>query len=284
MKNKTLLLNPSSRNGKGRKNWKYFLGQGSKKIITKNKKHLIDSAIMSDSETIVAVGGDGTINLVINGIMKSPNKKALGVLYSGTSPDFCKFHKIPVTPQEALNVLKCDRRKLIDIMKITYTKDNSTAYFASSCNIGVGAQMADIANKIRKFFGDKLGTLIAALVTVCFTKPFKTKINVDGREFEFSKVYHIMVFKNNFVASGLYVGLNTKPDDGKIYVLVIKNSILKFIFGLYNGKIPKDVFLTEGNKVFVEPEPCKKIEYDGDSHDYTPVVIECLNKVLELVK
>ena len=99
MSNKTLLMNPSSKSGKGKKNWKYFLEQDFNKIITKSEGYAIQSVLESQSETVVAVGGDGTINLVINGIMKSDRKKTLGVLYSGTSPDFCDFADVPYSKE-----------------------------------------------------------------------------------------------------------------------------------------------------------------------------------------
>lgn len=284
MKNKTLLSNPSSRGGKGKKNWKYFLGHGCHEIVTESGQHIIKCAIAAESETIVAVGGDGTINLAINGIMNSKKKKALGVLYSGTSPDFCKFHKIPIDPQESLDVLKRDNRELIDIMKITYPKDNLTAYFASSCNIGLGAQMADISNKIRKICGDFMGTLIAAFITISCAKYFKAVIDLDGEKFEFDDVGHIIALKNNFIVSGLHLNIEIKPDDGKICILIIKRPLLKALFALYNGKIPKNAFLKYGKKVRIEVTPHKKTEFDGDSYQKTPVVIECLEKSLEVIK
>lgn len=284
MKNKTLILNPSSRGGKGKKNWKYFLGQGCEEIITKDGQHIIQCAIKAENETIVAVGGDGTINLTINGIMNSEKKKTLGVLYSGTSPDFCKFHNIPTDPQESIQILKRDNRKNVDVMKVTYPKDNTVAYFASSCNIGLGAQMADIANKIRRFTGDTLGTLIAAVITITTTTPFKALINIDGEEFQLDDVYHVMTIKNNYIASGLYLDIDVKPDDGKLCVLVIKKPLLKALFGLYSGKVPEGAFLKYGKKAYIELIHPKKIEFDGDSHGETPVIIECLEKSLELIK
>lgn len=284
MKNKTLLLNPSSRGGKGKRNWKYFLGQGCQEIITENGQHIVQCAITAENETVVAVGGDGTINLTINGIMNSDKKKTLGVLYSGTSPDFCKFHNIPITPQESIQVLMRDNREHVDVMKVTYPKDNSTAYFASSCNIGLGGQMADIANKIRRFTGDILGTLIAAFIAIRTAKPFKAVINIDGEEFQFDDVYHVMTIKNNYIASGLYLDIDIKPNGGKLCVLVIKKPLLKTLFGLYSGKVPKGAFLKYGKKAYIELTHPKNIEFDGDSHGETPVIIECLEKSLELIK
>ncbi|MDD3436805.1 MAG: diacylglycerol kinase family protein [Candidatus Gastranaerophilales bacterium] len=284
MSDKTLLLNPSSKSGKGKKNWEYFLKQDFNEIVTNSEEHTIQSVIEADSETMVAVGGDGTINLVINGIMKSDKKKALGVLYSGTSPDFCKFHKIPINPKEALDVLNRANRELVDVMKITYLKDNSVAYFGSSCNIGLGAQIADISNKIRRFFGDLLGTLIAAIFAIISAKPFKALINIDGEKFELDNIYHVIVLKNNFIASGIHLNIETKTDDGKIYVLAIRKPLLKSLTGLYDGKIPQGAFLKCGKKVFVETTPKQKTEFDGDSKAETPVMIECLEKSLEIIK
>lgn len=284
MNNKTLLLNPSSKSGKCKKNWKYFIGQGYHEIITKSGQHLLESAINSNDEAIVAVGGDGTINLSLNGIMNSKKKKTLGVLYAGRSPDFCKFHKIPTKPQESIKILKRDKHELVDVMKLTYLRDNSIAYFASSCNIGLGAQMADIANKIRRFTGDILGTLIAAFITISFVKPFKALIDIDGEKLQFDKIYHIAIIKNNYIASGLYLDIEAKPDDGRFYVLVIKKYLLKSLLGLYRGKIPKGAFLKNCKKVYIEIIPDKKIEFDGDSHGKTPIIVECLKKSLELIK
>lgn len=284
MKNTTLLLNPSSKGGKGKKNWKHFLGKGCQEIITKNGQHIVQCAIIAENETIVAVGGDGTINLTINGIMNSEKKKTLGVLYSGTSPDFCKFHNIPIDPKESIQVLKRNNRKNVDVMKVTYSKDNTVAYFASSCNIGLGGQMADIANKIRRFTGDILGTLIAALITIFNAKPFKAQINIDGEEFQFNDVYHIMTIKNNYIASGLYLDIDVKPDDGRLCILVIKSPLLKTLFGLYSGKVPEGAFFKYGKKAYIELAHPKNIEFDGDSHGETPVIIECLERALELIK
>lgn len=284
MQNRTLLLNPNSKSGKSKKKWKYFLGQGFDEIITNNEQYAIKKIIESDNEITVAAGGDGTINYAINGIMNSKKKKALGVFYLGTSPDFCKFYKTPINPKEALNVLNNNNREPIDIMKVTYVKNGSKAYFASSCNIGVGAQIADIANKIRKFLGEYLGTFIAALIAICCTKSFQAIINLDGAKFEFNCVYHIIVFKNNFIASGIHLNPETKPDDGKICVVVFEKPLLKILIGLYNGKIPKGTFLRYGKKVCIGTEPYKKIEFDGDPHGETPITIECLEKALELIK
>lgn len=144
--------------------------------------------------------------------------------------------------------------------------------------------MADIANKIRRFTGDILGTLIAAFITIGTAKPFKAIINIDCEEFQLDDVYHVMTIKNNYIASGLYLDIDVKPDDGKLCVLVLKKPLLKALFGLYSGKVPKGAFLKYGKKVYIELTSPKMIEFDGDSHGETPVLIECLEKSLELIK
>ncbi|GHU12970.1 putative lipid kinase BmrU [Alphaproteobacteria bacterium] len=280
----TLVLNPSSRNYRGKDNWKFFLNRGMKEIVSKSAEDLLDAVITDENDVAVAVGGDGTINLVINGIMKSPQKKKLGVLYSGTSPDFCKFHAIPTEPEKSILVLLANRSVHIDIAKLSYDDSGEICYFASSCNIGIGATIANISNKIRKYFGDFLGTCLAALISIVMSKPFRAEVIIDGEVVNFDEVKHIAVMKNNFLASGLHFDLDSKSDDGTLHVIVIKKISLGTFLNAYNGKIPPNAYVKKCRTVEIKTTPSQQIEYDGDSYDYTPIKIECLQKALELIK
>lgn len=286
MKDKTvLIMNPTSKNGRGKKNWKYF--EEFESIVTTSRENAIETVINSDKEIIVAVGGDGTINQCVNGIMKSDNDKALGVLYSGTSPDFCKFHGIPYKPQKAVEILKNGKPDDVDVCKIT-TKNEEECYFSSSCNIGLGAKVAGTSNKIRKYFGDFLGTLIALIYSLITAQTFDAVIKTETEEQTFKNLYHLFILKNNYVASGLKFGIDCKADDGKIYIIPIFKenpfSVIKKVIGLYNGAFHGNMIM-ECDKVFVETVPKQYLEFDGDSYSMTtPITVECLRKGLRLIK
>ena len=286
MKDKiVLIMNPTSKNGMGKKNWKYF--NEFERIVTTSRENAIESVIYSDKEIIVAVGGDGTINQCVNGIMKSASNKVLGVLYSGTSPDFCKFHGIPYKPKEAVKVLKKCKPANVDICKIT-TENGEEFYFSSSCNIGLGAKVAGTSNKIRKYFGDFWGTLIALIYSFITAKAFDAEVKINNEVKEFKNLYHLFVLKNNYVASGLKFGIDCKADDGKIYIIPIFKensfSVIKKVIELYKGAFHGNMIM-ECYKVFIETEPKQYLEFDGDNYPITtPIIVECLHKGLRLIK
>ena len=280
-----LIMNPTSKNGKGKKNWQYF--EEFEKIITSSRENAIETVITSDKEVIVAVGGDGTINQCVNGIMKSGKDKVLGVLYSGTSPDFCKFHGIPFTPKEAVEVLKKEEIHEVDVCKII-TENGEESFFSSSCNVGLGAKVAGTSNKIRKYFGDFLGTLIALIYSLLTVQTFDAVIKTETAEQTFKDLYHLFILKNNYIASGLRFGIDCKANDGKIYVIPIFKenplSIIKKVVGLYKGTF-HDKMIVECEKVFVETKPKQYLEFDGDNYSMTtPITVVCLQRALRLIK
>ena len=101
-----LIQNPGSRSGRGRSLWEPWTrglleaGVPFNTVVTKAPGHARRLAREKVGyDTVVAVGGDGTINEVMDGILTSRRPhRAMGVLYAGTSPDFCRFHGIPTRP------------------------------------------------------------------------------------------------------------------------------------------------------------------------------------------
>ncbi|MBQ9245895.1 hypothetical protein IJ182_06490 [bacterium] len=287
-KNDILLIkNPVSRSRKGKKNWKYFSDFDG--IITKSRENAIDIVSSTNKKVIAAVGGDGTINQCVNGIMNTGGEKILSVLYSGTSPDFCKFHNIPINPNEAVKILKEGNIKEVDVCSLT-TKDNKNYWFSSGSNIGLGVKVAGTSNKIRWLFGDFLGTLIALIYAISSSKPFNAKVKINNEEKELNNIWHLFVIKNNHIASGLKLNVNNTDDNGIIYVVSIKNdnikNLIKNIVALYKGNINKENIVGFGNEVYIETNPNQYIEFDGDAYYSitTPITIKCHRKALKLIK
>lgn len=280
-----IIVNPKSNSGKSKKMWRFWqahLPNHEAIIISQNDN--IDEMTRNSSSDVVAVGGDGTINRVINGILKSGNNNSLGVLYSGTSPDFCLFNNIPLSPQKALNCLLENNKHLIDIIKINQD------YAACSINIGLGANVADYANRWRKYFGDKLGTALGVIKAIISMNPFKCNFEIDNESFIFKDVNHIFVVKNPYIASGLKLNLDLKPSDGKMFVVIMHGfsriSLLKNINSLYKGDIVKhpNLFIKECLDIEILPECIQKLEFDGDSYPSSNIYkIKLLPKKLSLI-
>ncbi|TYQ14567.1 UNVERIFIED_CONTAM: diacylglycerol kinase family enzyme [Acetivibrio alkalicellulosi] len=314
------ILNPGSKGGTSKKTFKKIFDLLNKASINYEYKitnSLEDAFLLSKSaniegyDVIVAVGGDGTINRVLSGFYNEDGSKIsnakMGVIYTGTSPDFCKSYNIPIKTEKAIEVILDNKSKRIQIGKIVLAKefkmeyedkliDNSsnfkTCYFACCANIGLGAQLARRANSgIRGVLGDYIGTFTALIKTLLCYKPCHFQIITDGNHEKIKRVHNISIGRTFYIASGIKVKNSVKQGDGLFYRLTLKNmglkDVLSVIQRVYGGKeIVNNRVLTLdyikkieicGNKV--NPE----VEFDGDPAGFLPCAIEIAKGQLDIV-
>ena len=299
----TLIANPSSRSGRGKRLWDAWLNV----LQERDAPHsLRETASRTDCETtaglacrysssVVAVGGDGTINAVINGLLRAGRESAvppLGVLYAGTSPDFCRFHGIPTDEEGAMDALLAGGSRLVDAAAVAFTGPQGEAaegYFACGCHIGLGSATASFANAWRKILGDRCGTGIGLIQAMLRHRPFACRIIADGEDMEFERANHVMILKNPHIASGLRVDLALEPDDGGLVVIVVhghsRAGLLRLLPMLYSGTLAEKsgVSMLRCASARVETDPPQPVEFDGDPQGTGPVSVKLLPKILPLI-
>lgn len=303
-----LILNPTSKSGKGKKRWEQIFDLLKKYEIdfevgeSTYSGHAIELAynatISQQYQVIVAVGGDGTINEVLNGICSAKDKihslPALGILYTGTSPDICKYHNIPLNMEKAIKLLKSERSKIVDIGEIEHIWHGkmTTRYFLCSANLGIGAAVASGSNSgLRKYFGDTIGTMISIIKSVIAHKNSDFKCIIDGESKIFPKTLNMTVGKNPLVASGYKVGVDIKDDDGKAYIFSINNfslpELLLNFHRIYTGTFHRH---RKNTLMFFNEFHCEnntdapQVEYDGDPQGYLPCSIRLFKNRLRIIK
>ncbi len=301
----TLIANPSSRSGAGKLLWEPWLTTLQDQSLPHD---LLESASRADCETtaglacrdssaVVAMGGDGTINAVINGMMRARALEEcalppLGVLYAGTSPDFCRFHGIPSEAGPAMDLLLAGGQRQVDVASIAFTGPEGEAvrgYFACGCHIGLGSATAAFANTWRKTLGDRCGTGLGLVQAMLRHKPFACRLFLDGEAMDFERANHIMILKNPHIASGLRVNLPLEPDDGSLIVLVLHNysrpGLLRLLPMLYSGALTQKsgVFMRRCRSVQVEANPVQPVEFDGDPQGTGAVSVRVLPRALPLI-
>lgn len=295
-----VIFNPGSRSGKAadmRGTWETCLQKSGIEYkfteTTGQGSAFRAAASPGNYDVVAAAGGDGTINEVIDGLCQSSREDiAFAVLYSGTSPDFCKFHKIPLIPEKAVASLISGRTAKIDIAEISHADNNGKkvlSHFGCSCNIGLGADIASYSNKVRKYLGDTLGTFTAALRSFIKNSPFDVELELDGEQYRMENVNNLTVLKNPHIASGLKLSLELQPDDGKLYVAAVKSKsrigLLKTLPGFYTGNAAysEDIFLKPCASVEIRTIENREIEFDGDPKGLAPVSIKILPEKLKLI-
>lgn len=139
-----VVVNPVSRGGKAMREGVWLvkhlsrLGVSHEAFFTDYPGHArnIVKRWIDSVDVVVAVGGDGTVNEVINGIMASGSDKALAVFPAGTADDFCHNVGISRNRKKALEVLLTDSSRPIDLMRY------NDRYAAVTLGVGVDAEVA----------------------------------------------------------------------------------------------------------------------------------------------
>ena len=306
MNHVVLILNPGSRGGRGRKRWSFWQEQLRRapgvKLECRETNDLADPrkivAEARHADTIVAVGGDGTINGVLTGLMDLPEPRpVMGVLYSGTSPDFCRFHAIPTDPVGSLATLLARRIRTVDTARVDYCDETGqphSASFGSSANIGIGARVARLANSWRPRLGDALGTGMALLSSLRGPHP-RLSVELDSdAPFHLPNCCNLTIAKNPFIASGLKFDATLSSDDGSLAVLGIYDRRIPSLLGLlpsfYAGRVSpgRGVLREQCRRARITTDaaptgaPCP-VEFDGDPHGFLPVTIEIQPRSLQLI-
>ena len=271
------------------------LGLDGAALLSDQPGHLIELVAQAAAEgarTVVAVGGDGTLNEVANGLLALPagDRPELAVIPFGTGMDFARSHRIPRKLDAAVEVARSGRTLAIDAGRVTFRAwDGSPgeAYFANIASAGMSGAVARQANVTSKALGGRI-SFFTALVRV-FATWRNTELEVEaGGERRTGKMTNLIVANGRYQGGGMLIAPDAEPDDGLFDVLVI-GDITKRDFVLNVGKIYRGTHLShpkiellKSSTVSVDAEVALPIELDGEQPGTTPARFEVLPRALRL--
>ena len=173
-------------------------------------------------EFIVSVGGDGTVNEIVNGIMKSKHSPALGIIPLGWANDFIKSTGIPSDIIKACEIIIKGKTKKIDVGLI-----NNQICFANICGIGFDAEVAHLANQLKNRHPNwnTLSAYVYVFATIKkLLSPFSyhnVKIKIDGQETQ-SKILFMAVGNGKIYGGRFKITPEAILDDGFLEVCTVE--------------------------------------------------------------
>ena len=263
--------------------------------FTEGAGHAVEiarAAACDGYKNIVAVGGDGTVNEVANGILSTvnPGDISLGIISTGTGSDFIRSVGIPRDYDSACASLTGQRRVVVDVGVVEYQSDGQRLqrFFVNGAGVGFDAAVVAATSRFPKYFGGTipyLGGLFRSLLSYR-NKPVELRTE-DG--VESARVLTVVVANGSYFGGGMYVAPQARLDDGLLDVLTIgdfgKLELLKCLSMVYKGTHighPK-VSLSKARSVTIESAETVFVHADGELPGTCPASFRLLPAALNIM-
>lgn len=299
-----VLVNPAAGGGKAGRDWEIIEALLIKHgilhdpVFTNRRLHamiLTRAKIEAGYSRIIVVGGDGTMNEVINGLFAQKrmptNEVMLGMISVGTGNDWGKMFNIPSDYEEAILTIKSQKTFVQDAGMVKYCRSNKTwqRYFINIAGMGFGARVAIKANA-KKEQGKSSPSLymITLLTSLLSYRSINTIIEIDGTTFK-RKVFNLNIGIGKYNGGGMNQIPDAIADDGLYSITLIKKMgkirIIANIKKLYNGKITrhKKVESYTGKVINIESPSLLLLETDGETLGHSPMEFQIIPRSVKVI-
>jgi diacylglycerol kinase (ATP) len=293
------LVNPAAANGSTGRRWPEIAHQAAgaglegDALLSERRGHLGElarEAALNGSRLLVVVGGDGSINEVVNGLAGIDNPPAVALIPRGTGGDFVRTFGIPDDIAAAARVAMNGETQTIDLGRVSYRSWDGTdgsALFANVASAGMSGAIAQRANDTSKALGAKASYLWATFAVFAGWSAVETRLTVDD-EVRSGRMFDVVVANGRFFGGGMKMCPAAVPGDGLLDVVTIgdvtKRDLVMTMPKIYRGTHlphPKAEAL-RGRVVTVETDEPVPVELDGEQPGTTPARFEVLPGALRL--
>ena len=279
----TTIINPRARNGrvgKARNRIRRLFdskGIEGPMVFTEGPGHAIDLAreAAGSSTIVVAVGGDGTIHEVANGLIQSGSDVGLGIIPFGTGNDFVKMTGTPKNLESAIKILVRAKRKEVDYGSLSYLSEREEGhrFFVNTAGIGFDAEVGLRASSFKMLPG--FTAYLAALIgTLHHSNRSDSHVEVhgaDGASSFYSGPMLLGTFGNGQYSGGIFrLTPKASIEDGWLDVGVIEHmpvrNILKHVPKVLSGRHTRltEFHSTRTRRATINVDPGLPLHADGE--------------------
>ncbi len=257
-------------------------------IIARNK-------IKEGYARIIVVGGDGTMNEVINGLFSQGHIQTaevmLGMISVGTGNDWARMFNIPRGYDEAVRTIKEQRTFIQDAGLVQYHKNGKVwnRYFINIAGMGFGARVVERSNRMKdKGKSSSLLYFYNMFASLLGYKAQEADIEIDGKSFN-RNIFAVNVGICKYNGGGMIQVPHAVADDGLYSITLIKKigklNLLANMKRLYNGKIVNHsrVETYMGQSIQIAGSRKLEIETDGETLGQGPASFKIIPKSVQVI-
>lgn len=243
---------------------------------------IVERYVKDDIYRVYSVGGDGTLNEVLNGIVGS--NSCIAVIPGGSGNDFFRSIKSDKDEKDVLIRTIHGKEKEVDIAKV------NGKYFINISSVGFDAETAYNAQKLKRFpfIGGGIAYTIAVFITIIKNKSYDVHITYDDKYYN-GRILLTAIANGRYYGGGILPAPKAELNDGLLDICIIKAlgrfKILtlfpKYIKG--NHVNLKEVFLSKAGKIEIH---CKKdipLNIDGEVSKVRSAVFEIIPNGIKII-
>jgi YegS/Rv2252/BmrU family lipid kinase len=297
-----VIVNPVAGAGRTRREWPrikgIFEGQGLRfdHRITEAPGHAIElarEAAGNGYDMVVSVGGDGTINEVVNGLYASGNIKAaaLGIVSTGTGSDYIRTVGIPRRTEDACRCFLQPKKRTVDIGVVDYTNNGKKQerLFVNFAGFGFDAEIVRRTTRQFKALGGLPSYLLGVFATLVAYRNKDISLRIDGEELE-KRVCTVIMNNGKYGGGGMFTAPDADLSDGLLDVLIVgdlsKPDLLRSLPRIYKGTHlthPK-VTLKKAREIEVNSRNgAMQLQADGELLGEVPARFRVLPSLLNVI-
>ena len=300
-----VIVNPASSHGKTGKRWAHIKAQlqaGGLHFdyaLTERPgagTDLCRKALETGYNTLICVGGDGTLNEVANGFFavdgETRRRAALGMITMGTGCDFARTVQFPRNVPEAVQRIVRHQIRCLDVGMITFQGlggEKTKRYFCNIVDVGLGGFMVNRTRSHTKALGGMVYFLLSTIVSLALYQNQEVCVVIDDNFHWQGKAVTIVAGNGQYFGGGMRITPLAYLDDGLLDFLLItdmhKAKLMANLYRVYRGKHLEmsGVKFIRGKKIRIESSAEILMEMDGEQPGKTPVEIEVVPGMLNYI-
>lgn len=256
---------------------------------------LTRAALRDGADTIVAVGGDGTIHEVVNGFFEgetplSPEAR-LGILPAGSGSDLIKTLGIPADADGAIARLTAGRTRRVDLGRAHYATDagEHACYFINTASAGLSGAVLARMRELPGFVTGSAAYMLGSLLTLLAFKPFALTLELDDGTSHATEALFVVAGNGRYFGAGMQALPGARMDDGLLDVVLLGpmplwELLLNFprIYAGTHLALPA-VRHWRTRRLTVTTAAPQPLEVDGEQPGTTPARFELLPAALTIL-
>ena len=248
----------------------------------------IQIALATGCETVIAAGGDGTVNAVVNALMRidTDRRPSLAIIPLGTANDFAGTLAIPDSIEQAAELLWTSRPTLMDVVRMR--GEGFERHFA---NVAAGGNCVRVSEQLTEEMKKRWGPLSyirGSIGVLADMKTYRIKVDIDGERFVGMDSWAVLVANGRTNAGRIEVAPEASPQDGMLDVVIIKDGgvidMIEIVAGNLTGNFLEcdQVIFRQAKRLELQSDPPMRFTLDGELIDKEPVEFQLMAEAIRV--